>query len=229
MRTDVQLSHGPAGRCLRFHRALLASDAPGPAWGIFCFCAMSAATDIDTTSTTTAKHFSDLLLSVVFHAAPADYVLRALRDARPEAWARARRSAIQNMWRATRSPCRRSRLRPSICQRAAMHEPASPARHVRFGAFELNIGSGELYKGRTRLRVPDQSIEILKALLEHPGELVTREALRDRLWSSDTFVDFERRAERRGPAPARGARRLRGRAEIHRDAAPSWLQVHRHD
>ena len=72
-----------------------------------------------------------------------------------------------------------------------MHEPASPARHVRFGAFELNIGSGELYKGRTRLRVPDQSIEILKALLEHPGELVTREALRDRLWSSDTFVDFE--------------------------------------
>ncbi len=72
-----------------------------------------------------------------------------------------------------------------------MHEPASPARHVRFGAFELNLRSGELHKGRTRLRVPDQSIEILKALLEHPGELVTREALRDRLWSSDTFVDFE--------------------------------------
>ena len=72
-----------------------------------------------------------------------------------------------------------------------MHEPASPARHVRFGAFELNLRSGELHKGRTRLKVPDQSIEILKALLEQPGELVTREELRDRLWSSDTFVDFE--------------------------------------
>ncbi len=72
-----------------------------------------------------------------------------------------------------------------------MHEPASPARHLRFGAFDLNLHTGELHKGRTRLRVPDQSIEILKALLEQPGQLVTREDLRDRLWSSDTFVDFE--------------------------------------
>ena len=72
-----------------------------------------------------------------------------------------------------------------------MHEPASPARHLRFGAFDLNLHTGELHKGRTRLRVPDQSIEILKALLEQPGQLVTREELRDRLWSSDTFVDFE--------------------------------------
>lgn len=72
-----------------------------------------------------------------------------------------------------------------------MHDPASPARHVRFGAFELDLRSGELRKGPTRLKVPDQSIEILKALLEQPGELVTREQLHERLWPADTFVDFE--------------------------------------
>jgi DNA-binding winged helix-turn-helix (wHTH) protein len=72
-----------------------------------------------------------------------------------------------------------------------MHDPASPARHVRFGAFELDVRSGELHKGPTRLKVPDQSIEILKALLEQPGELITREQLRERLWPSNTFVDFE--------------------------------------
>jgi TolB-like protein/DNA-binding winged helix-turn-helix (wHTH) protein/tetratricopeptide (TPR) repeat protein len=57
--------------------------------------------------------------------------------------------------------------------------------------FELDLRSGELRKGPTRLKVPDQSIEILRALLEQPGELVTREQLRDRLWPADTFVDFE--------------------------------------
>ena len=72
-----------------------------------------------------------------------------------------------------------------------MHDWATPGRSIRFGPFELNVRSGELHKGPTRLRVPDQSIEILKALLEQPGELVTRERLRERLWPSDTFVDFE--------------------------------------
>src|SRR3954470_12712508 len=62
---------------------------------------------------------------------------------------------------------------------------------VRFGPFALVVETGELRKGPTRLKVPDQSIEILKALLERPGQLVTREELRQRLWSSETFVDFE--------------------------------------
>jgi Tol biopolymer transport system component/DNA-binding winged helix-turn-helix (wHTH) protein len=72
-----------------------------------------------------------------------------------------------------------------------MHNPAAPGRSVRFGPFELDVRSGELYKGQTRLKVPDQSIEILKALVEQPGELVARERLRERLWPADTFVDFE--------------------------------------
>ena len=72
-----------------------------------------------------------------------------------------------------------------------MHDQRSAPARVRFGVFELDIRSGELRKGPSRLKVPDKSIEILKALLEQPGELVTREALRDRLWPANTFVDFE--------------------------------------
>lgn len=62
---------------------------------------------------------------------------------------------------------------------------------VRFGAFELDRRSGELWKGRNRLKVAPQSIEVLKALVERPGDLVTRDELKDRLWPADTFVDFE--------------------------------------
>jgi len=72
-----------------------------------------------------------------------------------------------------------------------MHDKRSTHRRIRFGTFELDVRSGELHKGSTRLKVPDKSIEILRALLEQPGELVTREALRDRLWPGNTFVDFE--------------------------------------
>jgi DNA-binding winged helix-turn-helix (wHTH) protein len=72
-----------------------------------------------------------------------------------------------------------------------MHDPTVPPRHVNFGPFELDVRSGELRQGSTRLRVPDQSIEILKTLVDHPGELVTREQLRERLWPANTFVDFE--------------------------------------
>ena len=66
-----------------------------------------------------------------------------------------------------------------------------PSRRVRFGAFALDLCTDELWDGSTRLKVPDQSIQILEALLERPGELVTREDLRDRLWPSGTYVDYE--------------------------------------
>jgi Tol biopolymer transport system component/DNA-binding winged helix-turn-helix (wHTH) protein len=72
-----------------------------------------------------------------------------------------------------------------------MHPKGNAPSVVRFGPFTLDGRSGELRNGATRLRVPDQSLAILQALLEEPGGLVTREALRDRLWGPDTFVDFE--------------------------------------
>jgi len=62
---------------------------------------------------------------------------------------------------------------------------------VRFSVFELDLRSGELRKNGARVPLQGQPLEILKALLERPGDLVTREELRQRLWRDDTFVDFE--------------------------------------
>jgi Tol biopolymer transport system component/DNA-binding winged helix-turn-helix (wHTH) protein len=66
-----------------------------------------------------------------------------------------------------------------------------PGRHIRFGPFVLDVRTGELRKEDVRLRVPDQSIRILRALLERAGDVVTREELRAQLWPADTFVDFD--------------------------------------
>jgi len=63
---------------------------------------------------------------------------------------------------------------------------------LRFGPFEVNFETGELRKSGVRVRIQEQPLRILQTLLERPGELVTREELRGRLWPSDTFVDFER-------------------------------------
>ena len=63
---------------------------------------------------------------------------------------------------------------------------------MRFGAFEVYLRSGEVYKHGIRLRLQDQPFQVLAVLLEHPGDLVTREELRRKLWPSDTtFVDFD--------------------------------------
>ena len=63
---------------------------------------------------------------------------------------------------------------------------------VRFGAFELDLRTGELRKSGVRIHLSDQPCQVLRALLERPGDLITREELRQRLWAADTFVDFER-------------------------------------
>ena len=69
-----------------------------------------------------------------------------------------------------------------------MTEPGHPSK-IRFGVYELDLQSGELYKGRTRIRLQDQPLRVLIALLNKPGEVVSREELRQELWPSDTFVD----------------------------------------
>jgi TolB-like protein/DNA-binding winged helix-turn-helix (wHTH) protein/Tfp pilus assembly protein PilF len=63
---------------------------------------------------------------------------------------------------------------------------------VRFAAFELNLRTGELRKSGVRISFSDQPFQVLRALLDRPGDLVTREELRQRLWAAETFVDFER-------------------------------------
>src|SRR5687767_6488589 len=62
---------------------------------------------------------------------------------------------------------------------------------VCFGAFELDLRTGELRKAGARINLPEQPLLVLKTLLDRPGELVTRDELRQRLWSAETFVDFE--------------------------------------
>ena len=62
---------------------------------------------------------------------------------------------------------------------------------VNFGEFEVNLRSRELRRDGAVVRLPDQSFEVLSMLLERPGELVSRDEIRKRLWSGDTFVDFD--------------------------------------
>jgi DNA-binding winged helix-turn-helix (wHTH) protein len=65
-------------------------------------------------------------------------------------------------------------------------------RRYRFGLFELETQTGDLYRdGLAHPRLQGQPLELLLLLLERPGELVTREELRKKLWSSDTFVDYD--------------------------------------
>ena len=65
------------------------------------------------------------------------------------------------------------------------------ARSVLFGPYSLDLRSGELRKHGTKLKMGEQPFQVLVMLLEGPGELVTREQLRARLWPEDTFVDFD--------------------------------------
>jgi len=60
-----------------------------------------------------------------------------------------------------------------------------------FGVFELDLRAGELRKHGLRIRLQEQPFQILAMLLEHPGEIVTREELQKELWPADTFVDFD--------------------------------------
>ena len=61
----------------------------------------------------------------------------------------------------------------------------------RFGVFEVDLRSHELRKQGMKVKLQDQPFQVLAVLLEHPGEVVTREELRKRLWPDDTFVDFD--------------------------------------
>src|SRR5262245_52536971 len=70
-------------------------------------------------------------------------------------------------------------------------QPQDSGQVVRFGAFELDLRAGELRRGKIRLPLQGRPIQTLAILVRNPGQLVTREQLRQELWSADTFVDFE--------------------------------------
>jgi TolB-like protein/DNA-binding winged helix-turn-helix (wHTH) protein/tetratricopeptide (TPR) repeat protein len=72
-----------------------------------------------------------------------------------------------------------------------MSESDQPRHLFRFSEFEVDARAGELKKHGLRIRLQEQPFQVLAMLLERPGQVVTREELRQRLWSQDTFVDFD--------------------------------------
>ena len=105
----------------------------------------------------------------------------------------------------------------------------------RFGVFQLDTQSGELRRHGLKVRLPDQSFEILKTLLGRPGEVVTRDELRHVLWTSETFVDFEgglnsavrklREALDDSPESPRFIETLRRRGYRFVGSVASWLRA----
>src|SRR5713226_7718657 len=67
----------------------------------------------------------------------------------------------------------------------------SPQPRVSFGSFEVNPSTGELRKQGIRIKLHEKPLQVLLALLEHPGQVVTRKEIQERLWPQDTFVEFE--------------------------------------
>jgi cholera toxin transcriptional activator len=69
--------------------------------------------------------------------------------------------------------------------------PQNSSRVLRFGVFEADLRAGELRKSGIKLRLTGQPFQVLAILLERAGDVVTREELQQKLWASDTFVDFD--------------------------------------
>jgi DNA-binding winged helix-turn-helix (wHTH) protein/tetratricopeptide (TPR) repeat protein len=72
-----------------------------------------------------------------------------------------------------------------------MQQHGPTGRFVRFGSFEADLLEGKLTKKGNRIRLQQQPLRILALLLEHPGQLVSREEICQKLWSDDTFVEFD--------------------------------------
>src|SRR6201990_1649786 len=70
-------------------------------------------------------------------------------------------------------------------------EPLHHPSIVRFGTYEVSLQSGELRKAAVKIRVQQQPMKLLEILLERPGEVVTREELRSRIWVDESFGDFD--------------------------------------
>src|SRR4029077_12286023 len=92
------------------------------------------------------------------------------------------------------SPVSRSALQPLTRPAPALRSPVQTSKRasvIRFGVFEINRDSGELRKSGTKIKLQEQPFKILEVLVERPGEVVTREELRRRIWPEESFGDFD--------------------------------------
>src|ERR1700757_753432 len=76
-------------------------------------------------------------------------------------------------------------------RRQQLNETKAAERYLWFGQFQVDLERGELFKEGSRIRIPSKVFQVLLALVERPGETVTREALRARLWPDGTFVNYD--------------------------------------
>jgi TolB-like protein/DNA-binding winged helix-turn-helix (wHTH) protein/Flp pilus assembly protein TadD len=74
---------------------------------------------------------------------------------------------------------------------STMGQPAPAPHRVQFGDFEADLRAGELYRLDSKIKIQQLPFKLLSILLDHPGEVVTREELRRKLWAADTFLDFD--------------------------------------
>jgi TolB-like protein/DNA-binding winged helix-turn-helix (wHTH) protein/Flp pilus assembly protein TadD len=81
--------------------------------------------------------------------------------------------------------------RLALTQTPNMEDASKSSSIIRFGAYEANLAAGELRKNGSKIKLQERPFEILAILLERPGEMVSREQLREHLWPADTFVDFD--------------------------------------
>lgn len=72
-----------------------------------------------------------------------------------------------------------------------MREGLNGSPNLRFGVFEVDPRTGELYKGGVRIKLQEQPLKVLLTLLEQSGKVVTREELRKRIWPEESFGDFD--------------------------------------
>jgi DNA-binding winged helix-turn-helix (wHTH) protein len=75
--------------------------------------------------------------------------------------------------------------------RQGVSEAKAQERYLRFGQFQLDLQREELFKEGSRVRIPSKVFQVLMALIERPGEIVTRDGLRARLWPGGTFVNYD--------------------------------------
>lgn len=82
-------------------------------------------------------------------------------------------------------------LRPGMLDSKGVMAALRPSSVVRFGTFEVSFQTGEVRKSGMRVKVQQQPLKLLEALLERPGEVITREELRARIWPDESFGDFD--------------------------------------
>jgi DNA-binding winged helix-turn-helix (wHTH) protein len=90
-----------------------------------------------------------------------------------------------------RFPWRDSSGSALSASRQRVGEAKEQARYLRFGQFQVDLQREELFKEGSRVRIPSKVFQVLMALMERPGEIVTRENLRARLWPGGTFVNYD--------------------------------------